>query len=58
MKAEDFLKQIEDKLFSVEFSPEMINQGVVETFGDGIIKATGLSRAGFGETVGFHPMRW
>ena len=53
MNAEDFLKQIEDKLFSVEFTPEKMNQGVVETFGDGIIKATGLSRAGFGEEVEF-----
>ncbi len=53
MKAENFLKQIEDKLFSVEFAPEMMNQGVVEYYGDGIVKATGLSKAGFGEEVEF-----
>lgn len=53
MNAEEFLKQIEDKLFSVEFAPETMNQGVVETYGDGIAKVTGLSKAGFGEEVEF-----
>ena len=32
MNAEDFLKQIETKLFSAEFRPEMMNQGEVEYF--------------------------
>jgi F-type H+-transporting ATPase subunit alpha len=53
MKPEEFLKQIEDQLFAVDMAPERINQGEVETLGDGIVRATGLSRAGFGEEVEF-----
>ena len=48
MRPEEFIKQIEEKLFAVALKPEMINQGTVETVADGIIKATGLSEAGFG----------
>ncbi len=53
MKPEEFLKNIEQRLFTVELRPEHINQGVVDTVGDDIIRATGLSRAGFGEEVEF-----
>ncbi|MGA2090542.1 MAG: F0F1 ATP synthase subunit alpha [Endomicrobiales bacterium] len=53
MRPEEFIKQIEEKLFSVSLKPEFINQGTVETVADGIIKATGLSGAGFGEEVAF-----
>ncbi|MBN1822780.1 MAG: F0F1 ATP synthase subunit alpha [Endomicrobiales bacterium] len=53
MKPEDFLKQIEEKLFTPDMAPEMVNQGVVEFVGDGVVRASGLSRAGFGEEVEF-----
>ena len=53
MKPEELLKQIEDRLFSVDTNPEFINQGTVETVGDGTVRATGLSKAGFGEEVEF-----
>jgi F-type H+-transporting ATPase subunit alpha len=53
MKPEEFIQQLEERLFSLEMTPELINQGVVESVGDGIVRATGLSRAGFGEEVEF-----
>ncbi len=53
MKPEELLKQIEEKLFSVEVSPELVNQGIVDTVGDGTVRATGLSKVGFGEEVEF-----
>jgi F-type H+-transporting ATPase subunit alpha len=53
MKPEEFIKQIEEKLFAVNTAPQLINQGVVESIGDGIVRASGLSKAGFGEEVGF-----
>jgi len=51
MKPEEFIKQLEEKLQAVNFAPEYINQGIVQTVGDGIIRATGLSKVGFGEEV-------
>jgi len=53
VKPEELLKQIEDKLFSVDVSPELVNQGIVDTVGDGTVRATGLSKVGFGEEVEF-----
>jgi F-type H+-transporting ATPase subunit alpha len=53
MKPEEFIKQIEEKLFAVDMSPQVINQGVVESVGDGIVRASGLSQAGYGEEVVF-----
>jgi F-type H+/Na+-transporting ATPase subunit alpha len=53
MKPEELIQQIEDKLFSPELSPEVTNQGTVESVGDGIVRASGLSKAGFGEEVEF-----
>ena len=53
MKPEELLKQIEEKLFSVEVAPELVNQGIVDTVGDGTVRATGLSKVGFGEEVEF-----
>ncbi|MFA7073856.1 MAG: F0F1 ATP synthase subunit alpha [Endomicrobiaceae bacterium] len=53
MKPEELIKQIEEKLYSVDINPELINYGIVETVGDGIVKATGLSSAGYGEEVEF-----
>jgi F-type H+-transporting ATPase subunit alpha len=53
MKPEELIKQIEDKLFASDMAPELINQGIVESMGDGIVRASGLSKAGFGEEVEF-----
>ncbi len=53
MKPEDLIAQIEKRLNEVSVSAEVTNKGVVETVGDGIVKATGLSKAGFGEEVEF-----
>lgn len=53
MKPEELLKQLQDKLTTVDVRPEMVNQGIVESAGDGIVRASGLSKAGFGEEVKF-----
>lgn len=53
MKPEELIKQIEEKLYSVDINPELVNYGIVDTVGDGIVKATGLSSAGYGEEVEF-----
>src|SRR3989344_8754336 len=53
MKPEEFIKQIEEKLLDVNLSAELINQGIVESVGDGIVKVSGLSKAGYGEEVEF-----
>lgn len=53
MKQEELLKQIEKRLATVHLNPKMENVGVVQSVGDGIIQATGLSRVGFGEEVEF-----
>jgi F-type H+/Na+-transporting ATPase subunit alpha len=57
MKAEDLIRQIEQKLSGVDARPEVANVGQVISVGDGIIKADGLSRAGFGEQVEFEDGR-
>ncbi len=53
MKAEELIRQIEERLALVEVRPEVANVGKVITLGDGIVKADGLSRAGYGEIVEF-----
>lgn len=53
MKPEELIKQIEEKLNCIDTNPELVNYGVVETIGDGIVKATGLSGVGYGEEVEF-----
>ncbi len=53
MKPEELIKQIEEKLNFVDTNPELVNYGIVETIGDGIVKATGLSGVGYGEEVEF-----
>lgn len=53
MNVEELIQQVEHKLTSFETKPELVNQGVVESVGDGIVTATGLSKAGFGEEVVF-----
>ncbi len=53
MKTEDFIKEIEKKLSVMDVTPKQVNKGTVLTVGDGIIIASGLSQAGFGEEVEF-----
>lgn len=50
---EEFISQIEKKLSSVSTDKTVENVGEVIFVGDGIIRATGLSRVGFGEEVEF-----
>ncbi len=49
----DFIKQIESKLKNVDVVPKPSNEGRVLSIGDGIVRASGLSNAGFGEEVEF-----
>lgn len=53
MKNDELIKQIEKRLSTVHIDPKMENVGIVDSVGDGIIQATGLSRVGFGEEVEF-----
>ncbi len=50
---QDFLKQIEGKLNNMDVVPKSENVGKVLSIGDGIVKVSGLSQAGFGEEVEF-----
>lgn len=53
MKSEELLKEIEKQLASTTLSAKSVNTGRVEYVGDGIVRASGLSEAGFGEEVEF-----
>lgn len=53
MKKDELINQIEKRLATVHFDPKIENVGYVESVGDGIIQATGLSKVGFGEEVEF-----
>ncbi len=53
MKAEDLIKQIEERLTTIKSDPKIENVGVVESIGDGIVQVSGLSKVGFGEIVEF-----
>lgn len=53
MKPEELIKEIEKRLSTVQTTAKVTNQGVVETIGDGIVTASGLSAAGYGEEVEF-----
>lgn len=53
MNTEDLIKQIEQRLTTVKSGPRVENIGTVETIGDGIVQASGLSKVGFGEIVEF-----
>lgn len=50
---EQLIKQIEEKLLDSQFNPEYANRGIVEAEHDGIVRASGLSKVGFGEEVEF-----
>ncbi|MDR1511568.1 MAG: F0F1 ATP synthase subunit alpha [Endomicrobium sp.] len=53
MKPEEIIQKIEKELNSVEINPELINFGVIETVEDEIVKASGLSNAGYYEEIKF-----
>ncbi len=53
MKPEEIIQKIEKQLYSTEVAPELVNYGVVETIGDEIVKASGLSNVGYYEEVEF-----
>lgn len=53
MKAEELIKQIEERLTTIKSDPKIENVGVVESIGDGIVQVSGLSKVGFGEIVEF-----
>ena len=57
MKAEELVRQIEEKLGTVTARPAVANVGRVVGVADGIVKADGLSRAGYGEQVEFEDGR-
>ncbi|OEG71212.1 ATP synthase subunit alpha [Candidatus Endomicrobiellum trichonymphae] len=53
MKPEEIIQKIEKELYSAHVKPELINFGVIETVGDEIVKASGLSNAGYYEEIEF-----
>jgi F-type H+-transporting ATPase subunit alpha len=53
MKPEEIIQKIEKELYSTKISPELVNFGVVESIGDEIVKASGLSNAGYYEEIEF-----
>lgn len=53
MKPEELIKQLEEKLANTQVSATVTNEGTVLSVGDGIVKSSGLSKAGFGEEVEF-----
>ncbi len=53
MKAEELVRQIEERLGAVSAEPGVANVGRVVAVADGIARADGLSRAGYGELVEF-----
>ncbi len=57
MKAEELVRQIEERLGSIAARPEVANTGRVIGVADGIVRVDGLSRAGYGEQVEFEDGR-
>jgi F-type H+-transporting ATPase subunit alpha len=57
MKAEELVRQIEERLGTLAVRPEVANMGRVISVADGIVRADGLSRAGYGELVEFEDGR-
>jgi F-type H+-transporting ATPase subunit alpha len=53
MKPEEIIQKIEKELYSAQIKPELINFGIVETIGDEIVRASGLSNVGYYEEVEF-----
>jgi F-type H+-transporting ATPase subunit alpha len=53
MKPEEIIQKIEKELYSIQVNPELVNFGTVESIGDEIVKASGLSNAGYYEEIKF-----
>ncbi|MCA6072494.1 MAG: F0F1 ATP synthase subunit alpha [Endomicrobium sp.] len=53
MKPEEIIQKIEKELYSTQTNPELVNFGIVEAVGDEIVKASGLSNAGYYEEIDF-----
>ncbi|MDR2812006.1 MAG: F0F1 ATP synthase subunit alpha [Endomicrobium sp.] len=53
MKPEEIIQKISKELYSAQINPELVNFGVVESIGDEIVKASGLSNAGYYEEIEF-----
>ncbi|MDR2666055.1 MAG: F0F1 ATP synthase subunit alpha [Endomicrobium sp.] len=53
MKPEEIIQKIEKELYSVKISPELINFGIIESVEDEIVRASGLSNAGYYEEINF-----
>ncbi|MDR3253630.1 MAG: F0F1 ATP synthase subunit alpha, partial [Endomicrobium sp.] len=53
MKPEEIIQKIEKELYSAQINPELINFGIVESIGDEIVKASGISNAGYYEEIEF-----
>lgn len=50
---QDFIKDLEGRIKTLDVIPGARNEGEVLSIGDGIVQASGLSQAGFGEEVEF-----
>jgi F-type H+-transporting ATPase subunit alpha len=53
MKPEEIIQKLEERLYSAITTSELINFGIVEAIGDEIVRASGLSDAGYYEEVEF-----
>jgi F-type H+-transporting ATPase subunit alpha len=53
MKPEEIIQKIEKELYSAQTNPELVNFGIVESIGDEIVRASGLSNAGYYEEIEF-----
>jgi F-type H+-transporting ATPase subunit alpha len=53
MNPEEIIQKIEKELYSIRVNPELVNSGTVESVGDEIVKASGLSSAGYYEEIKF-----
>ena len=53
MKPEEIIQKIEKELYSVKISPELINFGIIGSVEDEIVRASGLSNAGYYEEINF-----
>ena len=53
IRMQEFLKEIEKRIQTIDVIPLASNEGSIISIGDGIVNASGLSQAGFGEEVEF-----
>ncbi len=53
MNSDDIIKKLEKNLTTFDTNPKVFNVGTIEKVGDGVVTASGLSRAQMGEIVSF-----